>query len=291
MLAEKIALIESGRKLKKWQGFLVWMLALIVTLASAIYQRKTGPTHPLYGEFHVEGQAYKYKLVRDPTTELPLVVAVSLPSGYKAFLKWREYPTDWQWKTVEMNTDGDHCSALIPIQPAAGKVEYSILLTGGEQNLHIPTDKVSVIARYKDPVPVWALVPHILLMFIAMLLSNRLGLGTISREITRPELIMAAFATLTVGGLMLGPVIQQYAFGAAWTGWPIGTDLTDNKMIVSWLAWLIPVILAVKKKKCTAWVLIASLVTFAIYMIPHSAMGSEYDYKGSVKSAETLSLN
>ena len=36
---------------------------------------------------------------------------------------------------------------------------------------------------------------------------------------------------LFLGGIIMGPVIQKYAFGAFWTGWPFGHDLTDNKTL------------------------------------------------------------
>ncbi len=43
---------------------------------------------------------------------------------------------------------------------------------------------------------------------------------------------------LVLGGFLLGPIVQKYAFGAFWTGWPFGEDLTDNKTAVAVLAWL-----------------------------------------------------
>lgn len=293
----------QGKKFSKWVSSLIWMLALMITLGSAIYQRKTGPTHPMRGTFTINGSEFTYKLVRDPTTDAPLQVAIPLPSTHRAVLYWREYPTDWDWKTVEMTFDNDHVSAVIPVQPSAGKVEYYIEMlsivssnTDHQGNpilsamtsepdspgIRLPHGDITAIARYKDPVPAWALMPHILLMFIGMLLANRMGLGALLREVSRPELIMATFATLTVGGMIFGPIVQQYAFGAAWTGWPVGTDLTDNKMLISWIAWMVPVYLTWRKREKTALaVIIAALITFAIYMIPHSVLGSEHDYTQS----------
>lgn len=44
------------------RSILLWLLALVITLASAVYQRMTGPTHPERGNFVLEGQSAAYKL-------------------------------------------------------------------------------------------------------------------------------------------------------------------------------------------------------------------------------------
>ena len=66
-------------------------------------------------------------------------------------------------------------------------------------------------------------------MFFGMLLSTRAGLEAYSTTPNYGRLILWTVALLTVGGLLLGPIVQKYAFDAFWTGWPFGTDLTDNK--------------------------------------------------------------
>ncbi|HPQ38906.1 MAG TPA: hypothetical protein PLV45_00905 [bacterium] len=270
----------SGKRFKKWIGALIWVAALALTLGSAMHQRNTGPTHPLRGEFTMNGSVYSFKLRRNPTTDAPLQVKVPLPPGGTGVLTWREYPTDWEWKTVPLAETNGIGTATIPIQPVAGKVEYFIEITLPDTDpIRLPSVGRPAIARYKDPVPAWALIPHVLLMFAAMLISNRLGLGGLFRERVRRRLIIAAFVTLTLGGFLFGPIVQYYAFGAAWTGWPVGTDLTDNKVAVNWLVWLIPLGLMRKPRLCRISVLFAALVTLAIYLIPHSLLGSEYDYK------------
>ena len=53
---------------------------------------------------------------------------------------------------------------------------------------------------------------------------------------------LTVWTTLMVfaGGLILGPIVQKYAFGAYWTGWPLGNDLTDTKTMGAMLFWLVP---------------------------------------------------
>jgi len=93
--------------------------------------------------------------------------------------------------------------------------------------------------------------------------------------------------------MILGPIVQNYAFGAYWTGIPFGWDLTDNKTLVMWLAWLIAALAIERVARRDArdtveadrsgggvrtLVLVASVVTVFVYLIPHSVQGSELDY-------------
>jgi predicted ferric reductase len=83
--------------------------------------------------------------------------------------------------------------------------------------------------------------------------------------------------TLFVGGFILGPLVQHAAFGPWWAGFPYGTDLTDNKTLLSFLLFLIA--LVTLKWKYNKWVVaLAVLFMIVIFSIPHSAYGSEYDY-------------
>jgi hypothetical protein len=81
-----------------------------------------------------------------------------------------------------------------------------------------------------------------------------------------------------VGGLILGPIVQKYAFGAFWTGWPLGHDLTDTKTAIAMVFWLVATWRSKKPGGGRAWIIAAALVTLLVYLIPHSAYGSELDY-------------
>jgi uncharacterized membrane protein len=72
--------------------------------------------------------------------------------------------------------------------------------------------------------------------------------------------------------------MQEYAFGALWTGWPFGHDLTDNKTLVSLIIWIIALFVLRKNRENRIWPVIAFVVMLAVYMIPHSVLGSEIDY-------------
>jgi Na+/melibiose symporter-like transporter len=115
-------------------------------------------------------------------------------------------------------------------------------------------------------------------MFFAMLWSNRAGLEALVGGAGRHNMALTTLGLLVVGGLILGPIVQKYAFGAYWTGWPLGEDLTDNKLAVAAAAWAIAVWRRGNTKSARTVAIIAALVVLAVYMIPHSMHGSTLDY-------------
>ena len=140
----------------------------------------------------------------------------------------------------------------------------------------------NVIMRFKNPVPPYVLIPHILLMFLTMLLSTYAGVIAFTKSKKTTKYALMVIITLGIGGLILGPVVQKYAFGAYWTGWPFGEDLTDNKTLVVFLFWLTAWLVNMKKSRKWLYVL-AAAVMLMVYTIPHSTAGSEYNHeKGEI---------
>jgi uncharacterized BrkB/YihY/UPF0761 family membrane protein len=91
---------------------------------------------------------------------------------------------------------------------------------------------------------------------------------------------------LILGGLIFGPIVQKFAFGAFWTGIPFGYDLTDNKTLIAFLFWLIPFFYRNKPETFSKFVIIAAIVTLIVFLIPHSLFGSELDYTTNRKINE-----
>jgi len=256
---------------------LFWTLAVVVTLISAVYQRMTGPTYPLKGKAVVAGTEVRYELARSAETTADAEVAVTAPAPLEGWLEWKRTPSEDAWTRAAMSRDGDTLRARLPRQPAAGKVAYRVLLARGSDGSVITGDK-PLILRFKDPVPVWILIPHILVMFAGMLVSTAAGLAAIDKRRAPRRFVLWAVGLLFVGGFVLGPLMQKFAFGVAWTGFPLGTDLTDNKTLVAFLFWIAALVAGRKGRPARPFVIAASLVTLLIFLIPHSLFGSELDY-------------
>ena len=263
---------------------MLWIAAAFLMLGSAVYQRLTGPTNPLRGEFTVAGEAHRFRLKRNPITDAPARIAIPNPGhDVSGAVMYRRYPTADEYTAVPLVVEDGELVGRLPIQPAAGKLEYYLILDTPDGGLWIPGRDETVILRYKDPYPLWALIPHIVFIFLALLIGLRAGLGAVFAPSGVRRLAVVTLACMTVGGLVFGPIVQKYTFGAYWTGFPFGYDLTDNKTLIMWVAWVVALaVLLLKPKADGRWgraaVLLAAVVAMAVYLIPHSLRGSELDY-------------
>jgi len=255
----------------------LWIVAFVLTAVSAVYQRMTGPTYPVRGTVTLGGQQYSLRLERSQDTTGDQVIRLAIPdSAVRGVVKWRRFPTNDAYQTVILQRNGDRLEGALPRQPAAGKLEYQVLLTRGvEQQLVPPRPAVT---RFKNPVTAAVLVPHILAMFVAMLLSTRAGLAALAGGETR-LLTFLTLLFLVAGGFILGPVMQKEAFGTYWTGVPFGFDLTDNKTLFAVAAWAVASWLVAVKHAAARWAVVgAAVVNLVVFAIPHSTWGSQIDW-------------
>lgn len=286
-------------------GVALWAAAVVLMLAAAVYQRRTGPTRPLRGSFEIAGSTHRYRLPRSQETTSGAIVSLPDPGpAVTGTLRWRRYPLDEPYHELPLTRDprpfiaqtppGKHAKlsrrlestllAMLPVQPAAGKLEYYLQLQAPGERVRIPDLAAgTVVLRFKDPVPLASLLPHILFMFLSVLIGMRAGLSALFQPATMRRYALLALAGMSVGGMFLGPVAQKHAFGEYWTGFPKGYDLTDNKTLIMWLVWVIACgVLALGRRR--RWlgtrvaVVLAALVMTVVYLIPHSLRGSQLDY-------------
>jgi len=262
----------------------LWILAVLLTLGSALWQRMSGPSYPLRVRAELGGVSVRARLSRNEDTGTSLPVRLKLSgamadtAGIGGEVVWRRYPSAEGWNRLSLQREGSSLVAEIPTQPAAGKVQYRIEMRRGQERRNLPADRLAV-ARFKGHVPLWLLLPHILVMFGGMLWSSRAGLEALVNGDAQRRLALITCLLLVAGGVVLGPLVQKMAFGAFWTGWPLGEDLTDNKLAVAVLAWLVAVV-RLRSAGGGRWaVLLAALITLVVFIIPHSLRGSTLDYE------------
>jgi hypothetical protein len=263
------------------RSVLLWTLAVVLTMASAVYQRMTGPTYPVrfkgnLGAVHVAGKLLRTQTIGD---DLPVTVRVQGVGDVTGVVSWRRFPTQDAWQEIPLRREGDTLVAVLPAQAKmASKIEYSVRLDGGGQTLRVPAQETA-IARFKGEIPLAVLLVHILVMFLGMVWSLRTGFEALGRGPDLPRLAVTTLVILAIGGMILGPLLQKYAFGVFWAGWPLGEDLTDNKLAVAVLAWALAVWRLRRGTNGRWWAVAATVVTFAIFMIPHSLHGSTLNYE------------
>lgn len=255
---------------------LYWTLAVVITFSAIIYQRKTGPTYDKKVEASIDGQLYKFKLTRSHGGTTDCKIALEIPDqAVSGTLSYKKYPTKDEWTVVEMVRENNMISGSLPNLPPAGKYEYKVSLKKGEQNYSL-TGENPVIIRFKGDVPATILIPHIIFMFFAMFLSNVAGIMAIFKHEKFRFYGSLTVIFLFIGGMILGPLVQKFAFGEYWTGVPFAWDLTDNKTLVAFLFWVLAWAMNRKNSK-PVYTIIAFVVMIAVYSIPHSMFGSQLD--------------
>lgn len=259
------------------KSVILWIIAVVMTIGAAVYQKRTGPTYPVRGEVVISDQKIHYDLIRSCNTGSQAPVKIIAPdTNVKGEIKFRRFKSFDNWTIEPMFRSGDTLIGLLPGLPPAGKVMYQVSLTKGETTVVVNSDPA--VLRYKGAVPWFILIPHIFFIFFAMLLSTRAGLEALTKGRFTYVYTWLTVIFLAIGGLILGPFVQKYAFDAYWTGWPFGHDLTDNKSLVAFIFWVIALIVLFRNREKRTWAVVAAIVTLIVFLIPHSMLGSEIDY-------------
>ena len=285
---------------------LFWILSFLITVFFAVFQRMTGPTYPVKGTFALPRiqSTVNYSLPRSCTIGgHDCLLKIKPKALFKCpvpppVVMWKRYKTTDPWSEISFDLKGHPYKeqlweAVLPDQPPAGKLEYVVrdiaagARGGCDSSRHELTRDVkgliigpeSVLVRFKGAVPAYILIPHIILMFLFMLFSVRIFISAAFGLAPVKHSVPATVGFLVLGGFLFGPLTQYYAFGQAWTGFPFGYDLTDNKTLFMLVFWLIALWATLKARAARFWLIAAFLVTAAVYFVPHSMFGSELDYK------------
>ncbi|MFA5972712.1 MAG: hypothetical protein WC780_10210 [Lentimicrobiaceae bacterium] len=272
-----------------------WIFAVFFTIAMASYQKRTGPTYPISGKTTLNGKEIKYKLIRTAENDKDAEIALNVPdTSVKGTITYKRFKSNDSLTTAPLIRRNDTLFFMMPVQPAAGKMMYEITLNSGSEQVVLKAkDDEFAVMRFKGPVPLYILIPHILAMFLGLLFSTRTAIEALIGGLRTYKLALWTLAFLVIGGMILGPMVQKHAFGAYWTGWPLADDgsfnlfrmgdLTDNKTFVMVLAWIIAIFKLRKDPKNKFWPAFAAIMVLIVYLIPHSVLGSEIDHTKAPK--------
>ncbi len=264
--------------MKKGTNIILWIASIILMLFVVIYQKVTGPTYPYKGEKEIYGQAIDYSLPRSNDGTYTVQVKIYDETGkLEGFANFRRYKSYDEWTKIPLQRNGAELSFEIPHQPAAGKVMYHIYLKENDKKF-IPLTEDAIILRFRDPVPMWVIVFHLIFIFATISMAIRTGFEALFNGSKVKIMTILTIIFLILGGFIFGPLMQKYAFGEFWTGFPFGYDLTDNKTLIGFIFWMIALWASYKVPRKKIWHIIATIVLIGTYFIPHSLLGSELDY-------------
>ena len=191
---------------------LQWLIAVLLTLASAYWQRVSGPTYPVKGEVRLAGETIPLRLDRSHggPDDQPVRVVVK-DAGVRVDVLWRRYPSSDTWQVLPMQRAGEALETALPHQPPAGKLEYQLRFVSGEERVAFP--ERPAVTRFKGDVSPIVLAPHILSMFLSLLMTARAALAALAGADVR-RWAWAAIGLLCFGGFVLGPIVQWQADAA-----------------------------------------------------------------------------
>ena len=265
--------------------------AVVITLLVVYAARHFGPNRSYCVEGTVAGVRLFHKAPRSHVGPGPAVLRLEMKGEGKipvqVLMKARIQGTE-AWKThppvrEEKAPDGGRILLFeVPHQPLTTRVYYRFeaKAEGGETVVLERRPGEPMMVKFKNAVPAWVVVPHVLCMFggFFFLIWSAFILVFRHREDApgapvRPAWL--AWVIMFLGGVPFGIPMNWYAFGVYWEAFPFGKDVTDNKTQVALLVWGIATLILARSKgksrPARALAVTAAVLVLAIYLIPHSA--------------------
>ena len=97
--------------------YLIFSLALTITLAAAVYQRLTGPTHPKRVSYLIDSVEYKSKLIRSGESDKDTKITLHLPINAIATLHYKRFKVNEDFSSIPFPS--------LPIMSAKGPVIFT----------------------------------------------------------------------------------------------------------------------------------------------------------------------
>ncbi|MDR0790255.1 MAG: hypothetical protein LBO06_05635 [Bacteroidales bacterium] len=244
---------------------LLWATAVIVTLAFVVFQRATGPTNAVKATIVINNKECKVKFPRSVTTDQTEITFNTDGQIKQGTLYWRDHNSQKAFEPIAFEITGDsNLAVAIPNKERLDKIDYYITLNDTTIFAQQP-----LVLRYKDSVPAVWLIAHIVLMFCSMLFAVYGLFMCFGKGQRVKRYLKLTIWTLLLGGLIFGAVVQKFAFGVYWSGFPFGNDITDNKTLIALLA-LLAVLPLRNKTYFRYFVIVSYLIMLVVYCIPHS---------------------
>jgi hypothetical protein len=263
--------------MSKKKSVLLWIFSILLSAGIVIYTRVTGPTYPVKGKMTINGNEISYKLPRSSDASEGELITIAVPdTSVHGELSYMRYKSKDTLTTIDMIRSGENLTVVVPPLEAAGKMMYKIKLISSKEQVSLRDDYI--VMRYRGTVPMTIVYLHVIIIFLAFLYSTRAGFEAAYKGVKTYRYAFVTIVTLFLSGLIFGPIMQKYAFGAYWAGWPFGNDLTDNKTLAAFIFWIVAYFRLARNRTNYRWAIVAAIVLLIIFLIPHSVLGSEIDY-------------
>jgi hypothetical protein len=168
-------------------------------------------------------------------------------SEITAFIFYRSSGKAYQVAEMRRLEPGRYFGS-IPPQGRGAKVQYYLeARAGSDLVVRVPARvKAEGFEVYSKGRPNrYLLVAHVVFIFIALfffLFSGYLAFRALQHRrslLYIPRVAFLGTIAFFIASIPLGMVVAYQTFGKPWTGFPVGTDLTDNKSLAILIYWVV----------------------------------------------------
>ena len=271
------------------------LAGILITLLIFVVARRMSKNRPseievAFGDVHI---AHSTVFEHVGPGQPEIILNVTPPVEIDAVVRYRT-PGEDVFETVGMSEISEGIwAARLPGKEKGSRIEYGFRISYeevSEAGTSIVSSKTgNYLIKYKGEVSVTVLVLHILCMFAAFFFLVEALLGAFmmlfmgeEKEFTVAQVRWVLLFTF-LGGWPLGFVLNWQRFGPIWEGFPFGYDITDNKTQLIVIFWIIVAAMSWKSFACrrtgrdavgpgvfAVSVIIASILSLALYLVPHS---------------------
>ena len=276
------------------------IIALILTLVFASAARRLSERKPELKVIENGGIKIEHTTVVEKISggDVDIQAKISTPEpvhNYQINLVYRVGKDDFISVPMQLQKENPGLfSGVIPSQPMRSKVFYYLSVVDNQKNeLTLPENvnrlNLPFMIKFKGKVSSAVLIAHAIAMFagilfVFMVLFYDIDLlrgKDVLKDVSNLSLLATFFIFL--GGMPLGWWVTYQTLGILWEGIPIGWDITDSKTLIIFLYWFILLYLmkgtilkknsklnVVGEKPLGIFVLMGVILTFLLYLIPHS---------------------
>ncbi len=104
---------------------LLWIIAFIVTIIIAAYQRITGPTYPVSERLTIQGKEISYKFPRSHGGAGDQIIQINTGSNQITWqIVFRRLNSNDKWMPVKMKGENGILTAIIPHSALGSELNY-----------------------------------------------------------------------------------------------------------------------------------------------------------------------
>ena len=241
-------------------------IALGITIIATFVQQFASYDRPRKALIMINEEIYTLKLpvVHDANEEC--VVEINIPdTSVTGKMFYRVHESTEAWHSNNLIRMSDNLISILPITQPNVKLEYYLMLNSRSSQFAVVKDE-PVVIRFQKEVPKYLLYPYVLLMFLALIISNFAGMLTVYNIDSYKKYVRITFY-LFCACLLFGLIWHIISFRHFFLQVNPNNDLSFFKYLIILGIWW--VVYKISQKKDWRYLTLgASVLTLVLYCLP-----------------------